>query len=359
MRSPDASAASQPTTEADVVIAGASFAGLAVARELPGRTVLIDHQAVGEGQTSACGTPISVLASIGASSAVQESHDDLVIHTPGRTVRWPLPEPFCTFDYRACCVAVFRGADAPIIRAFVHGRAESLVRTTAGDVSGRVLVDATGWRAALSGGTRRPGHPGGYVGFGLEATVPVAFDTGLHFYFWPDILPDGYLWVFPAGTTSRVGLISYRARTQVGPALDVFLCRLGLPSGPRHGGFLGGGFRPPVVDGVFVVGDAAGQCLPFTGEGIRLAVRAGGVAGRLIDQALAGRISLDVARARYRAFALRARRSYRILEWGTKASLVLPASALGAVAGWAARPGPLRILLGHYLKIFAPGAASV
>jgi len=343
---------------ADVVIAGASFAGLAVARELPGMALLIDHQGIGDGQTSACGTPISVLAALGAVASVQEAHGDLVIHTPGRTVRWPLPEPFCTFDYRACCAAAYASLDVPLLRASVQGRRGLAVRTSSGDVTGRVLVDATGWRAVLSGADRRPGRPGGFVGFGLEAAAPVPFESGLHFYFWPDLLRDGYLWAFPAGATTRAGLISYRARTQLGPALDAFLRRLGIPPGPRHGGFLGGGFRPAAMGDIFIVGDAAGHCLPFTGEGIRLAVRAGGVAGRLIADALRDRITLDEARARYRAFALRARRSYRLLEWVTAASLILPATALGAVAAWASRPGPLRVVLGHYLRIFLPGTGE-
>ncbi|NIW91899.1 MAG: hypothetical protein GWN20_03100 [Phycisphaerae bacterium] len=41
----------------DVIIAGASFAGLAVANQLSGHKVLlIDRKPNGAGQTSACGT---------------------------------------------------------------------------------------------------------------------------------------------------------------------------------------------------------------------------------------------------------------------------------------------------------------
>ena len=46
----------------DVLICGASFAGLAVARELAGsdaRVLMIDRYEVGERQTSACGIPTS------------------------------------------------------------------------------------------------------------------------------------------------------------------------------------------------------------------------------------------------------------------------------------------------------------
>ena len=44
----------------DVVVCGASFAGLAVARELRGsgaRVMVVDRYEIGERQTSACGIP--------------------------------------------------------------------------------------------------------------------------------------------------------------------------------------------------------------------------------------------------------------------------------------------------------------
>ncbi len=345
----------------EAVIAGASFAGLAVARELPGRTVLIDPEGVGEGQTSACGAPVSLLEALGAGAAVQQVHGDLVIHTPGREIRWVLPGPFCTFDYRACCRTAFAGAEAEFVRAAVHGRRGAVVVTTAGDIPGRVLIDCTGWRAALAGSPAEPVLPGSrpFRYFGLEAEVPASFPPGLHFFFWPEIVRDGYAWAFPAGGVTRIGLLSYRARTRLGPGLEAFLDRLGMPRGPLHGGFLGGGLCHPVVDGVFVVGDAAGHCLPFSGEGIRSAVWAGRVCGRLIRQALDGEISFEAAAARYRAFIIAQRRRYRALRWATTAAVVLPARVLGALAAWASRPGPLRMVMDHYLGLFAPERAGV
>lgn len=362
-------------TPREVVVAGASFAGLAVARELPGRAVLVDPEGVGEGQTSACGAPVSVLAALGALGAVQQIHEEIVIHTPGREVRWPLPEPFCTFDYRACCRAAFAGAGASLLRARVRGHRGTVAVTSAGDVCGRVLVDCTGWRAALARRAPAAGPAAGTAGeapgavsrgggasfryFGLEAEVPAARPSGLHFYFWPEIVRDGYAWAFPAGRTTRIGLLSYRAGTRLGPALAALLDRLGAPPGPVHGGFLGTGLLPPAADGVFIVGDAAGQCLPFSGEGIRSAVWAGGVCGRLIRQALEGGIGLDEAAARYRAFVLAQRRRYRVLRWATLALLVLPPRALGALAAWVARPRVLRAFMRHYLGMFAPDRSGV
>ena len=349
----------------DVVIAGASFAGLAVARELPGRTVLIDPEEIGDGQTSACGAPVGVLSALGALNAVQQEHDALIIHTPGREVAWALPEPFCTFDYRACCRAALAGTGARVMRAAVVGlRPEPTMRrrgtaavTSQGEVPARVLVDCTGWRAALAGrGSARGGRARAVRAryFGLESESPAAFSPGLHFYFWPEIVRDGYAWAFPAGRGTRIGVLSYRGRTRLGDAVGALLDRLGMPRGPAHGGFLQAGLRPPVVDGVFVVGDAAGHCLPFTGEGIRPAVLAGRVCGSLLRDALDGRTTLDEAAARYRTFVMEQRRRHRVLAWTERVALVLPARVLGFLAAWLGRPEALRLFMSHYLDLFAP-----
>jgi digeranylgeranylglycerophospholipid reductase len=337
-----------------VVIAGASFAGLAAAQALQSRALLIDADEIGAGQTSACGAPVQVLKALGAADSIQDVQHDLVIHTPGRDVRWPIPEPFCTFDYRACCRAAFERSGVEFVRASVHGHRGPVAVTSAGDIPAQVLVDATGWRAALvrRGAAAAP-RAGRY--FGLEAEVSAVWAPGLHFYFWPEIVRDGYAWVFPAGRVARVGLLSYRGRSSLGPQLEAFLGRLGLPPGPRHGGFLGARLGPPVVDGVFVVGDAAGHCLPFTGEGIRSAVWAGHVCGGLVRRVLDGDVSAAEAAARYAMYVERQRRRFRVLEWSTLAALALPARVLGLLAAWVSRPGPLGAFMRHYLSMFAAG----
>ena len=152
---------------------------------------------------------------------------------------------------------------------------------------------------------------------------------------------------------SRVGILSYRGRSHLGPQLDALLARLGLPPGPRHGGFLGAGLARPVVDGVFVAGDAAGHCLPFTGEGIRSAVWAGYVCGELVRRQLDGEISAAASAAEYAGYVARQRRRLRVLEWSTVAALRLPARLLGLLAACVSRPGPLGAFMRHYLATFA------
>jgi flavin-dependent dehydrogenase len=351
-------------TPYDVIIAGASFAGLAAAERLRGRVLVLDREPLGDGVTSACAAPVAVVEAMGAAGAIQGVHDRLVLHTPDRSADWPLPEPFCTFDYRRFCRLAFEPTGAEFRRTAVTGRRGTAVLTGEGEISARFLIDATGWRAALVSTPdrrleRRPARrrsPGRFVAFGIESEVAAAVDPGLHFYFLPEIR-DGYAWAFPCEDAVRFGVLSYFGRTKLWPGLARFMARFGLRPGAVHGGYLASGFHDPVVDGIFVVGDAAGQCLPLTGEGIRTAVLAGFRAGELLQDVLDGRRAPDEAAADYRQFVTRARRRYRALLWGNLALLAMPLRFTGAAAAYLSRPGPLGTFMRHYLGIFAPASS--
>jgi menaquinone-9 beta-reductase len=72
----------------DVLICGASFAGLSVARELAGsgaRVMMVDRYEVGERQTSACAAPTEWLVNMGVEDAMRQTFEELVIHTPHGT----------------------------------------------------------------------------------------------------------------------------------------------------------------------------------------------------------------------------------------------------------------------------------
>ena len=339
----------------DVIIAGASFAGLAAAQRLHGRVLVLDREPIGEGVTSACAAPVAIVEAVGASDAIQQVHDRLVLHTPHVNAAWILPEPFCTFDYRRFCHLAFSRTGAEFRRTAVAGRRGSSVITGEGEIPARFLIDATGWRAALASGSGRPRTPGRFVAFGIESEVPADVGPGLHFYFLPEVR-DGYAWAFPCGGAVRFGVLSYLGRTKLWPGLTRFMARFGLRPGSMHGGYLASGFHDPVVDGVFVVGDASGQCLPLTGEGIRTAILAGYQVGELLQDVLDGRRVSEGAVAEYRRFVADARRKYRALLWGNLALLAMPLRLTGAAAAYLSRPGPLSVFMRHYLGIFAGSA---
>jgi flavin-dependent dehydrogenase len=113
----------------------------------------------------------------------------------------------------------------------------------------------------------------------------------------------------------RAGLATYTGHSALSQDLVEFLERhdLGEP-GHTHGGFFTSRLIDPIRDGMFVVGDAAGQCLPVSGEGIRPALVFGQLAGRLAERVRLGELTLDEALSRYRAYVRSRRRGYLVLD---------------------------------------------
>src|SRR6201996_7094035 len=141
----------------DVLICGASFAGLAVARELAGSgadVLIVDRYEIGELQTSACGIPTGWLEKLGLMEAERQRFDTLVIHTPHGDSRYRLPWTFSPFAYRELCKLLFEGCDARFetakVEGLVNGAANGSdavgVETDRGTITSPLVADALGWR---------------------------------------------------------------------------------------------------------------------------------------------------------------------------------------------------------------------
>src|SRR3954465_2343786 len=202
--------------EADILICGASFAGLAVARELAGsgaRVLLVDRYAVGERQTSACAAPTAWLQNLDLHESVQQTFDSLLIHTPRGDVRWALPWGFSTFDYRTLCAELFAQGDAHFEIAKVEARTEGGVRTDRGELRAPLVVDALGWRRVLSAGANvQP--PEARLSRGLEVH-PDGNGRDLELWLDPRYIRAGYSWSFPADHELRVGVGSFAPHDHV------------------------------------------------------------------------------------------------------------------------------------------------
>ena len=146
--------------DCDVLICGASFAGLAVARELAGSgadVMVIDRYEIGERQTSACGIPTTWLTAMRLQESLRQTFGELVIHTPHTTVRYDLPWTFSTFDYRTLCAALAAQGEFAFETAKVESRAgDGVVLTDRGEIRAPLIVDALGWRRVLE---HRRQHP--------------------------------------------------------------------------------------------------------------------------------------------------------------------------------------------------------
>lgn len=345
----------------EVIIAGGSFAGLAAAAQLRGRRVLlIEPHAIGAVQTSACGTLLAVLEATGTTDSLLQVQDRFVLHLRHRTVEYPLPYPFCTFDYRTFCNRLLAQSDAEVLHASVLGHRGHTVFTTRGAFDAEILVDATGWRAALATNAQQQAEPHNGRNFGLETTVPVSA-SGLHFYYEPHRLrPYQVIWLFPVGTHSRVGLGSYLGHTQLNETLTDFVrAEFGCPPDGRHGGYFPYRRQPATTGHVFRVGDAAGQCLPFTGEGIRPALYFGMAVGRLARRVLAGDMTEAEALREYREFVERHAGVYRLLLAAQKVIPGLPMAWIEALAGFVQSPVRFDAVMRVYWRAFDPAALSL
>ena len=333
----------------DVVIIGGSFAGLATAMQLRGHRVLIlDQRPIGSHQMSTCGIPLPAVQAVGTESAILDRHNAFVLHTAGQIIRFALRIPYVTFDYQAFCQAMLAQTGAEVWITKATGWGNGRVETGRGAVEARFVVDAAGWHSAR----RRSAAPATAqgMGYGLETELPMRPDEpGLHFYYEREIVRSGYAWLFPCGATTRIGLCTFDPDVRLGPILAAFLARFGLECGPTHGGIMSTVWREPVADGVFRVGDAAGQCLPMTAEGIRPALYGGIGCGQALAAALAGSITADAARARYGALVQGLARYHRRLL-KMQAAIAWAPEWLRAVTGWtAARPPMTHWLMDHYL----------
>jgi menaquinone-9 beta-reductase len=320
--------------EADVLVCGASFAGLAVARELAGSgadVLLVDRYEIGERATSACAAPRPWLEAMGVAGAIRQELPCMTFSTPHGSVRYRLPWSWAAFDYRELCRLLFEQCDARFEIATVSGRRPGgAVATDRGELRAPLVVDALGWRRVLAQEGNQP--PEAPLSRGLEvhprsservvaASVRSPGRPGEHALdVWIDrsLVRFGYGWNVPAGGEQRVGVGSYEPRHHVRRPTVELAEQLGRPPVRFQGNWFPHRLRRAAEDGVFFVGDSAGHCFPLSGEGIRTAFYFGSACGRELLATLAGERSREEALTRYARFSASHRRAFGLalrLQW--------------------------------------------
>jgi flavin-dependent dehydrogenase len=290
---------------ADVLICGASFAGLAVARELAGcgaDVLVVDRYEIGERATSACAAPTPWLHAMGVERSIRQELECMAFHTPHGSARFRLPWSWSSFDYRELCAALWEQADARFEIAHARGRSGATVHTDRGDLTAPLIVDALGWRRVLGAGPNvQP--PEARISRGLEVHPHDGRGADLDVWIDRSLVRYGYAWSVPAGGERRIGVGSYEPRHHVKEPTRAMASRLGSEPVRYQGNWFPHALRPAAQDGVFFAGDSAGHCFPLSGEGIRTAFYFGIACGRELRAVLDGRRTRAQALAAYGAFS--------------------------------------------------------
>jgi flavin-dependent dehydrogenase len=289
----------------DVLVCGASFAGLAVARELAGSgadVLLVDRYEIGERATSACVAPTPWLHAMGVERSIRQEIPCMAFHTPHGSARFRLPWSWSSFDYRELCEALYEQTDARFEIAHVRGRTGDTVHTDRGDLTAPLIVDGLGWRRVLGRGANvQP--PEARISRGLEVHPHGARGSDLDVWIDRSVIRYGYAWSVPAAGERRVGVGSYEPRHHVKEPTKAMARRLETEAVRYQGNWFPHELRPAAEDGVFFVGDSAGHCIPLSGEGIRTAFHFGITAGRELRAVIAGEKRREHALAAYGAFS--------------------------------------------------------
>jgi flavin-dependent dehydrogenase len=342
--------------DVDVLICGASFAGLAVARELAGirpnppRVLVVDRYEIGERATSACAAPTPWLHAMGVQRAIRQEIPCMAFHTPHGSTRFRLPWSWSAFDYRDLCHALWEQCDARFEVATVQSRRGAVVHTDRGELTAPLIVDALGWRRVLGPGpnVQPPDAP---ISRGLEVHPRDAGGVDLDVWIERDVIRRGYAWSVPAGEERRIGVGSYAPADHVRQPTEAMAHRLGADAVRYQGNWFPHALRAGAQDGVFFVGDSAGHCLPLSGEGIRTAFYFGIACGRELRAVLSGQRSAAEALDAYDAFTAAHASAYRL---ALRLQRVIPAlsprllSALLRVMG---RERPCRRAFTWYLEL--------
>jgi flavin-dependent dehydrogenase len=356
----------------DVLICGASFAGLAVARELAGSgadVLLIDRYEIGERQTSACGIPTLWMEALDLMDAERQRFDSLLMHTPHGDSRFRLPFTFSTFDYRELCTLLWRDCDARFETAKVNGRRRAdtssnprhtgpsaagviEVDTDRGVISAPLVVDALGWRRVLAGGDgyQPPEAP---LSRGLEVH-PEGSGEDLEIWIDRRYVPAGYGWSFPAREELRIGVGSFDPRFHVRETTELLARDLGSERVRYQGNWIPHKLRKGTEGGVFFAGDSAGHCLPLSAEGIRTALYFGIALGRELRGVVEGWQDREAAASRYAEFNDSHEWKFRWMLRAQKLVPRIPPRLLGPMIKLLGAKRFIDWSFGHYLRIAPP-----
>lgn len=308
--------------EVDVLIVGAGPAGSTTARYCSGKgldVLMIDRRAE-IGYPVQCGEflpavkemysmfPRSIdleelLTVDGSLVAGRSAHIDLV-SPRGRIYRCEFEG--LTLDRQAFDKYLVKKAVEAGARLATNTSMESIrdgvAATTMGDIKAKVIVGADGpnSRTAREVGLDRPASR--YPAITCQAEGN--FEPVVKMFF-GSVAPGGYAWIIPkrSGANVGVGFTPRFLRTKPSELFEKFVTKIGVKSYRDVAmGFvpMSGPVGKTVEGNTLLVGDAAGHVMASNGGGIPIAMIAGRIAGRTIQEHLSEGVPLDAYERRWR-----------------------------------------------------------
>lgn len=295
-------------SKTDVLVVGAGPAGLLSAREAARRgaqvVVLEEHGEVGSPNHCAGILSVEGLRRLGVEPSklfVQQEIKGGRVYSPngteieirsGRTRAYAIDRAI--FDKKLAEEAIEAGAEI-----WTHGKAERLLtegeRVTGvraekdREIQAKVTIDAEGPLATLARSVGMVSKRTGVLA-GINCEIPANVDVSLvEVWIGHEVAPGFFAWVVPLQGQTRCGLGCSEGNPL--PRLESFLeHRFNMkPSGHLRRGFIltGGPVKRSFMDGLVLVGDAAGQTKATTGGGVILGgfcgVKAGEVAAEAVE----------------------------------------------------------------------------
>jgi digeranylgeranylglycerophospholipid reductase len=297
----------------DVFVAGGGPGGLSAgeAAARAGCRVLIAEQnaEIGSPTRTSGGTFVSEMKALGVPAELYHVFNRCRFVSPNNQAIIDYDRPnLCGIDVRRVFQHLAeRAADAgasirtatqviePLTTADAVTGARMKSRSKEYIVRSRVVVDATGYRAAL---VKKANVHDGFERFGVGAEydlyAPHYDEMEAVLIVGSQVAPCGYAWFLPYGrhrVRAGVGVIHRDSTADPNEYLDTLMERAqdfgvnvtGAQPLEYHYGLIpsDGVSEAYVADGIVAVGDAAGQASCLVGEGIRWAMKAGLMAGTL------------------------------------------------------------------------------
>jgi len=179
------------------------------------------------------------------------------------------------------------------------------IKTNKGILKAKIVIDASGVASVVSRKLNLNERFESVIGIQYELR-DISRDGYLDFYIWPELAPEGYLWMIPkANGRANVGLATTE-RNKAKQFNDIFVERMGWKDKVNvktFGGLIpaSGPLKNTYSDGLMLVGDAAGFTSPLFEGGSHLGLKSGEMAARVAKESVEKKDFSKAAFSKYEA----------------------------------------------------------